>query len=257
MKRIDVKLNAIIGDKRGILQTLLTEASKYKPLTSEQEKTATKEQLINHNLLFACSVAFRHYNKKVDIMDLVSESLIGLIKAAESFNPDYGVRFISYAVNKMRAQIMHFIDMLSDPIKTSYTIQQNRLRKEFQDETLTDKEISDMLGISEFTVKSIRNPVKFVSIDETNEDGDIIFDIAGDLETDQQLFINTDKEIVKKLMSNLSERERDIIQLRYFEFFQYNRQTLCVKYKISNEAIRQIEIAALNKMRKQYARLTN
>ena len=257
MKRIDVKLNSVIADKRGILQRLLDEASKYKPLTSEQEKTATKQDLINHNLLFACSVAFRHYTRKVDIMDLVSESFIGLMKAAESFNPEFGVRFISYAVNKMRAQIMNFVDMKADVVRMSYTVQQNRLRKEFQDDMLTDKELSEMLGISEHTVKTIRNPIKINSMDETNEDGDNILQIAGEYQTDEQLFTNIDKELVKKLMRVLSEREREIIHYRYFDIFEHKRQTICLKYKISHEAVRQIEMAALLKMKKYYVRLTN
>ena len=257
MKSIDVKLNSVIADKRGILQSLLNEAKKYKPLSSEEEKKATKEQLINHNLLFACSVAFRHYTKKVDIMDLVSESMIGLIKAAESFDPNYGVRFISYAVNKMRAQVMHFIDMKGDAIRMSYTIQQNRLRKEFNDEMLTDKELSEMLGLSEFTVKSIRNPIAIHSMDETNEDGDNIYQIAGDYNSDEQMLKNIDKELVNKLLNVLTEREREVIHLRYFDIFEHKRQTICLKYKISHEAVRLIEMNALNKMRKYYAKITN
>jgi RNA polymerase sigma-32 factor len=257
MKSINVKLNTIIADKRGILQSLLDEASKYKPLTSEQEKTATKEQLVNHNLLFACSVAFRHYTRKVDIMDLVSESFIGLMKAAESFDPNYGVRFISYAVNKMRAQVMHFIDMKGDAIRMSYTIQQNKLRKEFENEMLTDKELSDILGISEFTVKSIRNPLKFVSMDETNEDGDNVYQIAGDFQSDEDMMKSIDKELVDKLMRVLNEREREVIYLRYLDFFEHKRQEICKKYKISHEAVRLIEMSAINKMKKYYARISN
>lgn len=257
MKRINVKFNTVIADKRGILQTLLHEAKKYKPLTSEEEKTATKEQLINHNMLFACSVAFRHYNKRVDIMDLVSESFIGLMKAAESFNPEFGVRFISYAVNKMRAQIMHFIDMKAEPIKLSYSIQQHKQRKEIQNEMLSDKEVSELLGISEFAVKTIRNPYKIVSTDDTNEDGDNIYQLAGDINTEDIMFKNLDKELVENLLSCLNDRERDIIYLRYLDLFEHKRQSICQKYKISHESIRLIEKIALNKMKKQYAKLTN
>lgn len=257
MKRIDVKLNSIMPEKKGILQTLLTEAKKYKPLTSEQEKTATKEELINHNILFACSVAFRHYTKKVDIMDLVSESMIGLIKAAESFKPEFGVRFISYAVNKMRAQVMHFIDMRGDIVRMSYTVLQNKQRKEFQDEMLTDKELSEMLGISESTVRNIRNPINIFSIDETNEDGETIYQLAGDYVSDDQLFKNIDKKLVSDLLEVLTDREREVIYLRYFDIFEHKRQTICERFKVSHEAIRLIEVNALNKMKKHYARLTN
>jgi DNA-directed RNA polymerase specialized sigma subunit len=157
----------------------------------------------------------------------------------------------------MRAQIMHFIDMKGDAIRMSYTIQQHKQRKEFENEMLTDKELSELLGISEFSVKTIRNPIKTVSIDETNEDGDNVYQVAGDFKTDEQLFINTDKELVKKLMNVLTDRERDIIHLRYFDIFEHKRQTICKKYKISHEAVRLIEMNALNKMKKHYARLTN
>jgi len=257
MKRIDVKLNSIVGEKKGILQTLLSEAAKYKPLTPEQEKTATKEQLINHNLLFACSVAFRHYNKRVDVMDLVSESLIGLMKAAETFDATKNVKFISYAVYNMRAQIMNFIDSKCDTIRVTFPIQMNKNRKEFENEMLTDKELAEMLGISEFTVKHIRNPLQTVSMDLTNEDGDNIYEVAGDYQTDEQLFKNNDKELVNKLMKVLSDREREVIHYRFFDIFEHKRQTICQKYKITHEAVRLIEINALNKMRKQYAKLTN
>jgi DNA-directed RNA polymerase specialized sigma subunit len=157
----------------------------------------------------------------------------------------------------MRAQIMNFVDMKADVVRMSYTVQQNRLRKEFQDDMLTDKEISEMLGISEHTVKTIRNPIKINSMDETNEDGDNVWQIAGEYETDQQLFTNIDKELVKKLMRVLSEREREVIHYRYFDIFEHKRQTICLKYKISHEAVRQIEMAALLKMKKYYVRLTN
>jgi RNA polymerase primary sigma factor len=257
MKRIDVKLNSIVGEKKGILQTLLSEAAKYKPLTPEQEKIATKEQLINHNILFACSVAFRHYNKKIDIMDLVSESLIGLMKAAETYDSSKNVKFISYAVYNMRAQIMNFIDSKGDTIRVTFPIQMNKNKKEFENDMLSDKEISDILGISEYTVKQIRNPLKTVSIDESNSDGDNIYEVAGDYQTDEPLFKKTDKELVKKLMRVLNEREREIINLRYFDIFEHKRQTISQKYKITHEAVRLIEINALNKMRKQYVKITN
>ena len=51
IKHIHIKGNNK-RDKKGILQQFLSEAQKYKPLTYEEERTATREQLINHNMLF-------------------------------------------------------------------------------------------------------------------------------------------------------------------------------------------------------------
>ena len=71
------------------------------------------------------------------------------------------------------------------------------------------------------------------------------------------MFKNLDKELVQNLLSCLNDRERDIIYLRYLDLFEHKRQSICQKYKISHESIRLIEKIALNKMKKQYARLTN
>jgi len=78
IKHVSIKQNNH-RNKSGILQQFLSEAQKYKPLTFEQERTATREQLIKHNMLFASSIAFRYDNSQCDVMDLVSEAMIGLI----------------------------------------------------------------------------------------------------------------------------------------------------------------------------------
>jgi DNA-directed RNA polymerase sigma subunit (sigma70/sigma32) len=125
IKHIDIKGNNH-RNKKGILQQFLTEAQKYKPLTFEQERTATRDQLINHNMLFAASVAFRYDNSQVDIMDLISEAMFGLIKAADTFNPTFENKFISYALFQIQRYIKDFIDTKKNCVRLPHRISQVR-----------------------------------------------------------------------------------------------------------------------------------
>jgi len=68
------------------------------PNISKREKNKLFDELVVGNLRFVISVAKMYQNQGLDIMDLISEGNIGLIKAAKKFNPDSGLKFISYAV---------------------------------------------------------------------------------------------------------------------------------------------------------------
>ena len=76
-----------------------------KTITKEEKKTLYNELVVG-NLRFVISVAKMFQNQGMDIMDLISEGNIGLIKAAERFDPTSGLKFISYAVWWIRQSIM-------------------------------------------------------------------------------------------------------------------------------------------------------
>ena len=74
--------------------------------TSKEERIKLNEELVVGNLRFVISVAKMFQNQGMDIMDIISEGNIGLIKAAERFDPTTGLKFISYAVWWVRQSIM-------------------------------------------------------------------------------------------------------------------------------------------------------
>lgn len=252
MKRIDVKLNNI-SDKKGILQQLLSEAARYKPLTPEQEKTATVDELIKHNMLFACSVAFRHYHKSIDIMDLVSESLIGLIKAAECYDRNSGNKFISYAVWKMRAEIMNFINNKGDTVRIPQNVQFVRQKIDLSKYIdISDYELAEIYNVTEGMIKNIRSLGTTVSLDETFEDGENIYEPAGYFFADTDTLTNEDVKISKRLLDILDEREQKIIFYRHLDIIVHDYTKIGKMFNLSSERIKFIELRALKKMRNYY-----
>ena len=77
-----------------------------KPKISEKDKKLLYDELVLGNLRFVISVAKMYQNQGLDILDLISEGNIGLIKAAERFEPSSGYKFISYAVWWVKQSIM-------------------------------------------------------------------------------------------------------------------------------------------------------
>jgi RNA polymerase primary sigma factor len=81
-------------------------ARQMRRTTSDDERDAARSELIRANLRFAFSVAKQYQNRGVPLADLVSEANAGLVRAADKYDPDVGVNFISYAVWWIR-QALH------------------------------------------------------------------------------------------------------------------------------------------------------
>lgn len=239
-------------DKKGILQQFLSEAQKYKPLTFEQERTATREQLINHNMLFAVSVAFRYDNSQVDIMDLISEAMIGLIKAADTFNRDCENKFISYALFQIQRYIKEFIDTKKTPVKIPHKIQQIKYNIGKHQETDTPT-LAAKLNVKEHLIDAAQNIVGFVSLDDLNEDGDSIYQVAGDEQTDKHILRIEQQEKLSEIFECLTERESEVLSMRYLGNFPKDLSAVSESMKVCRERIRQIEKQAFQKIRNKYA----
>jgi RNA polymerase primary sigma factor len=104
------------GEERGALDQYLREVSRHELLTAAQEIELGKlaqagdedavSQLVRANLRFVISVAKKYQNRGVSLIDLIQEGNVGLVTAARKFDPDQGVKFISYAVWWIRQAIL-------------------------------------------------------------------------------------------------------------------------------------------------------
>jgi len=253
MKAIDIRFN-VVHQKKGILQRLLLEANRYKPLTFEQERTATREQLINHNMMFAITVAFRHYVQSVDIMDIISESMIGLIKAADKFDRNSEYKFISFAVYQMRAEIQNFINSKRDIIR--YPDKAYIVKHQMRNITdATTEQIAKQIKVSEHHVKMVKNMHSFVSLDHVDDEGNELYCAVSDSQTDLNALQSDNEKVFNYLVKRLNDSEYKVIQHRYLEGYVKDYKQIGQMLNLTGERARQLEKQALDKIKNQYARI--
>jgi RNA polymerase primary sigma factor len=114
-------------DRTSVLDKYFSDISKIPILSPEEENELTirvkngdeiaKEKLIRANLRFVVSVAKSYAGPKFPLMDLISQGNIGLIESAERFDPSTGFKFISYAIWRIRKNILDYMSVHSRTIK--------------------------------------------------------------------------------------------------------------------------------------------
>ncbi len=226
-----------------------------------------KERIINANLRFVVSVAKKFKGQGLPLSDLINEGNIGLITAIDKFEPEKGYHFISYAVWWIRQSIMKAISEKGRAIRLPLnranelvTIQ--KASKTLMDEMNTTEpsieDISEATGIDSATVKDLlkasSDVISFDSPIKKGEDSDSTF---GDFIEDEskgpeeQVLDSSLKSDVRSLLSVLSDKEKNIIEMRYG---LNGNKPMSLKeigdsFSLTKERIRQIEKRALEKLR--------
>ena len=225
---------------------------------SKEIKSKLHEELIVGNLRFVISVAKMYQNQGMDIMDLISEGNIGLMKAAERFDPTSGLKFISYAVWWVRQSIMASLNENARTIRLpSNLVQESQKSKR---EELSEED-NFFINNSEEPVSS-GLPYTIGLYREINEDGDQLIDIIPNKEAERpDAIMNSPEEIKKKvsaMLSVLDERERVIIE-RYYGLtgIESNLEDLGEEYGCTKERIRQLRDKAIKKLRNESFGLLN
>jgi len=182
---------------------------------TKQEQKVLFDELVVGNLRFVISVAKMFQNQGMDIMDLISEGNIGLIKAAQRFDPTTGVKFISYAVWWVRQSIMASLNENARTIRLPSNLIQE-VQKSKKEEV--NEEDNFFVNNSDEPVTS-GLPYCVGLYREINEDGDQLIDIIPNKEADRpDAIVNSPEEIKKKvsaMLSVLDDREKTIIE-RYY-----------------------------------------
>lgn len=228
-----------------------------RPEISKKEKETLHEELVLGNLRFVISVAKMYQNQGLDILDLVSEGNIGLIKAAERFEPSSGFKFISYAVWWVKQSIMAALNEYSRTIRVPSNVIQDSQKQKKNDDSLENIFLCDDEETFDVNIPSC------VSLDDQiNEDGDQLIDIipnsnAGNPES----YLNSKEEIKKRvamMLSVLDEREKVIIE-RYFGLngIESNLDDLGEQFGCTKERIRQLRDKAIKKLRNESYSLHN
>lgn len=193
------------------------------------------KKLVQCNLRFVVKVAheFKHYG--FDLLDLVQEGTIGLMRAVRKFDPYKGVKLITYAVSWIRVYIREFI------IKTWAVVKIGTTGKEKNNFFKPQTEESEMSTRKLPYVPIDEDTINFIKDDRLNPEEAVI---ALDEE-------KTAQDIAVKALSQLSEREQLIVYHRVMSDDIKTRVELAEELSISAERVRQIENNALYKLRRQ------
>ena len=235
----------------------------------DEEDLEAARKLVMSHLRFVVHVARGYSGYGLQMGDLVQEGNIGLMKAVKRFDPDMGVRLVSFAVHWIRAEMHEFILRNWRIVKVATTKAQRKLFFNLRKSKkrlgwLNAEEVRTVakdLGVPEATVREMESRLsgRDIGFDApTDEDDDAPPAPVAYLEdhgADPYLSVaDADEEAdhlgtLERAMDKLDERTKDIIRRRWLAEDKATLQELADDYGISAERIRQLESNAMKKMR--------
>ena len=279
---------ALTVPQSGSIEAYMQSAYSIPMLTAEREhELATRlfetndlnaaQELIMSHLRFVIHIAKGYAGYGLPQADLVQEGNVGLMKAVKRFNPEVGVRLVSFAVHWIKAEIHEFVLRNWRIVKVATTKAQRKLffnlRKNkkrlgwFSNEEVTT--VADTLGVSEKDVLEMEsrmsNQDQAFELSSDDDDGgaslgnfspaQYLEDKQSDLATsveDANWEDHANQRLSTALVA-LDERSQDIIRTRWLNEDKSTLQELADKYQISAERVRQLEKNALGKLKNTMA----
>ena len=278
----DLKMQVGALIPQGNIESYLRMINTYPMLTAEEEKSLGEKlyyhddvdaarQLILSHLRFVAHIARGYSGYGLPQADLIQEGNIGLMKAVRRFNPEMGVRLVSFAVHWIKAEIHEYVLKNWRIVKVATTkaqrklffnLRKNKQRLGWFNSAEVDM-VADELGVSRKDVLEMesRMSAQDMSFDVDSDDDDNAIvapalyledsnsDFSKSIENDNWENDATDK--LHDALSQLDERSQDIIKARWLDAddSKSTLQVLADKYSVSAERIRQLEKNAMKKLR--------
>lgn len=234
----------------------------------EQDVDAARQLVLAH-LRFVVHIARSYAGYGLSQADLIQEGNVGLMKAVKRFNPEKGVRLVSFAVHWIKAEIHEFVLRNWRIVKVATTKAQRKLffnlrsqKKSLnwlsQDEALA---VADSLGVEVREVHEMESrltgqDMTFDPLDSDDEDGSYapaqyLEDNSHDpaLCYEQEHTSELESSSLYEALDGLDERSRDILQQRWLNEEKATLHELADKYGVSAERIRQLEKNAMQKLK--------
>ncbi|MBO5851097.1 MAG: sigma-70 family RNA polymerase sigma factor [Clostridia bacterium] len=215
-----------------------------------------KEQFITANIRLVLSIVKRFPNAKVSKDDLFQAGCIGLIKATENFDLKYGVMFSTYAVPMILGEVKRLIRTanslrVSRSIRdTAYQVLKARNEIEKTEDYATTEQISKNLGIAEkevaYALDAISDPVSLYEpvYSKEGEELYLMDQISDEKQNDETWAENV---ALKNAINRLNEREKKILQMRYFE--GRTQTEISATVGLSQAQVSRLEKTALNTLK--------
>ncbi len=250
-------------------------------LTPEQEKELANQyyyednvdaarQLVLAHLRFVVHLAKSYSGYGLSQADLIQEGNVGLMKAVKRFNPEVGVRLVSFAVHWIKAEMHEFILRNWRIVKIATTKAQRKLFFNLRSSKkslgwLSNDEAEAMavdLGVDAKVVRQMEGRMSNYDMAfdaDTDADDDVAYrspayylqdtssDMAATIEAEE--WEETKNDSLYLAMDGLDERSKDIIKSRWLSDEKATLHELAAKYQVSAERIRQLEKNAMEKVK--------
>lgn len=256
------------------LQIYLFEIGRIPLLTQDEEIELAQrirqgdegalEALVRGNLRFVVSVAKQYQHSGVNLLDLINEGNLGLIRAAKKFDETRGFRFITYAVWWVRQAMLQALadqgcvvrrplNQINLQSKISQTIsdfQQENQRKP------TVSELSEILDIDELRVAdALASNARQTSVDQPlgNDEDATLLDVLADSGTPDTDDVITRQGLcleMSRTLKTLPDREREIVQMSFgIGGPEFSLEEIGYKMQLSSERVRQLREKAIRRLR--------
>ncbi|MFQ8430405.1 RNA polymerase factor sigma-32 [Amaricoccus sp. W119] len=244
----------------------------------DERDEASLHRLVNAYMRLAISMAAKYRRYGAPMPDLIQEAGVGLMKAAEKFDPDRGVRFSTYAVWWIKASIQDYVMRNWSMVRTGSTSSQKalffnlrRVRAKLEREASATGEILDSQRLREMIAEEVGVPLRDVEMmdarlsgadfslnaQQAGEEGREWVETLEDEAPRAEETVTRDADLARvrgwlaEALGALNARERMIIVERKLRDEPRTLESLGQELGLSKERIRQLEAQALGKLRKR------
>ena len=248
----------ICGVNTSSLKTLSDEEKRSLLLLSKSGDQAARQELIYGNLRLVLSIIQRFTGRRENLDDLFQVGCIGLVKAVDNFNTELDVKFSTYAVPMIIGEIRRYLRD-NNSIRISRSVRDLaykalQAREELSREKESDPTLEDIaarLGEKkESVVRAMEAIIEPISLyepvfNESNGDAVYVIDQISDANSSEEIWL--ENIVLREAMTELNEREKKIIILRYY--MNKTQMEIADEIGISQAQVSRLEKGALNRMR--------